>query len=110
MRAVLKGLLITAALAVTTGAATTASAGRWQNHHPRRAEVNGRLDNQNRRIREDRRDGEITGAQARDLHAEDHGIRGQERYDASKNGGHITKAEQHQLNQEENGVSSQIPR
>jgi hypothetical protein len=110
MRSFTKGLLVTAALATALGVASGASAEtKWQKNHPRRTEVNHRLANQNARIHADRKDGAITGAQAKDLHQEDAGIRAQERYDASKDGGHITKSEQHQLNQEENGVSAQIP-
>ena len=101
-------ILIAMTLALTgMGFATSADAG-WRANHARRAEVNGRLNNQARRINTERREGEITGAQARDLHAEDRGIRGQERYDASQDGGHITRAEKSQLNHEENGVSGQI--
>ena len=81
----------------------------WQAKHPRRAQVNSRLANQNRRISTDVRAGTLTRAQAQDIRAEDRGIRGQERYDASRDGGHITRTEQGQLNAEENGVSHQIP-
>jgi hypothetical protein len=96
-------------LAAFVGAASTASAGiGWREHHPRRAEVNARLGWQSARITHERRDGQITSAQARDLHGEDRGIRDQERFDASHDDGHITKGEQRQLNQEENGVSQQI--
>ena len=76
--------------------------------HPRRAEVNARLANQDRRIHQERKEGDITAAQAQDLHQEDRGIRADERFDASQNNGHITKAEQHSLNQQENSVSQQI--
>jgi len=111
MRNTVKMIMIAAGLTAALATASAASAGtRWQNHHPRRVEVNHRLANQNRRIRQDRRAGDITGAQARDLHAEDRGIRAQERFDASKDGGHITRGEQRQLNHEENGVSNQIPK
>jgi len=104
-------LLIAMTIALTAaGLASSADAAGWRAHHPRRAEVNSRLNNQDRRINTERREGEITGAQARDLHAEDRGIRAQERFDASQNGGHITRAEQGQLNREENGVSGQIGR
>jgi hypothetical protein len=72
--------------------------------------VNTRLARQNARITRERREGELSMAQARDLRGEDRGIRDQERFDASHDGGHITRAEQHQLNQEENGVSHQIGR
>jgi hypothetical protein len=89
---------------VSSASATT----RWQAHHPRRTEVNRRLDRQNHRIGAERRDGQLTVAQARDLRAQDRGIRGQERFDASHDNSHITKAEQRRLNHEENGVSHEI--
>jgi hypothetical protein len=90
------------------GVSTGAMAGPWANNHPRRAEVNGRLENQNRRIDREYREGEINKSQAQDLHHEDHQIRQEERDMASQNGGHITKQEQKTLNQQENGVSRQI--
>ena len=80
----------------------------WEKDHPRRTEVNKRAENQNARIRQERKEGEITKAQAQQLHKEDHAIRQQERADAAKHGGHITKGEQRQLNKEENAVSRQI--
>jgi hypothetical protein len=111
MNTVFKSTVLAFGALALLGSATAASAGpAWRANHPRRAEVNGRLANQNRRINAERRDGQITRAQAHDLHAEDRGIRNEERFDASQNGGHITKAEQGQLNQQENGVSQQIGR
>jgi len=111
MKSIFKLGLLGMGLAVSLAAASGASAEtRWQAHHPRRAEVNSRLANQNRRITAERREGELTLAQARDLRAQDRGVRGQERFDASHDGGHITKAEQVQLNHEENGVSQEIGR
>ena len=80
----------------------------WQKEHPRRTEVNARLANQNRRIDQERREGEISKSQARQLHREDHAIRQEERTMASTNHGHLTKAEQRSLNQQENQVSRQI--
>jgi hypothetical protein len=80
----------------------------WQKDHPRREQVNNRLANQNKRIRQERKEGEITRAQAAKLHAEDRAIRREERTMASTNHGHITKAEQKALNQQENQVSQQI--
>jgi hypothetical protein len=104
--------------AVTAAAAAVALAGiasnaladetQWQKNHPRRTEVNARLSNQNKRINTERKEGEITKAQAQKLHSEDHAIRQEERTMASTNGGHITKAEQRALNQQENQVSKQI--
>ena len=64
----------------TTGLAASASADTvWQKHHPRREEVNGRLANLNRRIHEERVEGDLTGKQALALHRDVHGIRRQER-------------------------------
>jgi hypothetical protein len=80
----------------------------WNKNHPRRHEVNKRLANQNRRIHNQVKQGDMSKAQAHKLHKEDHQIRQEERDMASQNGGHITKQEQKTLNQQENGVSRQI--
>jgi len=80
----------------------------WQATHPRRAEVNGRLANQNARIHHEVRTGQISRAKAARLHAADHRIRTQERRMAARNGGHITKPEQRRLNREENRTSRRI--
>ncbi len=105
------------ALLVVMGLVLAGSAGAsafadtpWQANHPRREEVNQRLANQNHRIREERRHGELSARQAHRLHAEDRSIRRQERRLARHDGGHITRAEQHRLNREENKVSGQIGR
>jgi hypothetical protein len=91
---------VTAALAET----------QWERDHPRRDQVNDRLQNQNRRINREVREGEITRAQARHLHAEDRAIRREERAMSRLDHGHITPAEQKALNQQENAVSRQIGR
>jgi len=80
----------------------------WQKNHPRREQVNNRLANQNKRIKNEVKEGEITKLQAAALHKDDHQIRKEERLMASQNGGHITKQEQKTLNQQENAVSKQI--
>ena len=66
----------------------------WERNHPRRDQVNDRLANQNRRINQEVREGEISRSQARQLHREDRAIRGEERMMAKFNNGHITPAEQ----------------
>jgi hypothetical protein len=93
----------------SAGLMTNASAEtQWQKDHPRRTEVNARLNNQDKRLHNEVREGEITRTQASALHREDHQIRREERSMASQNGGHITKTEQRALNQQENAVSAQI--
>ena len=88
--------MTTSALADTT----------WQQNHPRREQVNGRLAIQNARIHKEVKEGELSKGQAATLHKDDHQMRSEERVMASQNGSHITKQEQRTLNQQENRVSS----
>jgi hypothetical protein len=83
---------------------------KWQQSHPRRAEVNGRLAHQDQRIHAEVKSGQISKGQAAQLHHEDHQIRQEERAMAAQNGGHITAQEKRALNQQENAVSRQIGR
>jgi hypothetical protein len=99
-------LLITAFL--PAAASTAWAETQWEKNHPRRDQVNDRLQNQNKRINKELKEGEITKQQASKLHKEDRQIRQEERDMASQNGGHITKSEQKVLNQQLNGVSKQI--
>ncbi len=82
--------------------------GNFAKTHPRRDQVNDRLANQNKRIKNEVAEGELSKSQASKLHKEDRQIRQEERLMASQNGGHITKQEQRTLNQQENAVSRQI--
>lgn len=102
----------TIALAVVATAATlgAAQAQTFQQEHPRRAEVLGRLKNETARIDAGRAQGELSKGQAQRLHNEDRAIHAEERADKTLNGGHITRAEQGQLNRQENQLSRQIHR
>jgi Spy/CpxP family protein refolding chaperone len=105
-----RSVAFAAMLTVLTAVAGTASADTtWQKNHPRREQVNHRLNNQNKRIHNDVKNGTLTKSQAAALHKDDHQVRQEERDMASQNGGHITKSEQNVLNQQENGISKQIP-
>jgi hypothetical protein len=99
-----------AALSVTlvTLSGNVFAATKFQQTHPRRAQVNARLNNQNLRIDHEVKDGQISRSQGAALHSEDHEIRNEERFDASLNNSHITRSEQVSLNQQENAVSKQI--
>lgn len=100
----------TGAIAQTTSPSTAPSSGdtQWQKDHPRREQVNQRLKNQNARINQQEKAGNLTQAQAAKLHKNDRHIRKEERMMASQNGGHITKTEQKALNQQENRNSKKI--
>lgn len=105
-------LLLSLAIVAILGLANSANAqdSKFDQTHPRRAEVNGRLANQNARIDNKVDNGKMSKAEASKLHREDHAIRKEERNMASKDGGHITKKEQNKLNRQENHVSRQIKR
>jgi hypothetical protein len=107
----LRNLLIASlGLAMAAGAAGAASAATpWQAHHPRRVEVNHRIEHLNRSIRVERREGRISGAEAYRLHARVHMIRHRERVLARRDGGHISRIEQARLNHKEAGVRSHLP-
>jgi len=107
----LRNLMVAAlGLTMAAGVAGAASAATpWQHHHPRRVEVNHRLGNLNRSIRDERREGGLTAFQARHLHRDVHMVRLQERRFARHDGGHITRAEQGRLNHEETGIRRHIP-
>lgn len=105
-----KILVAIVGMGLTLCGVASASAGPWQDNHPRRVEVNHRLENQNFRIDRDLRDGRITPGQAAYLHHEDRMIRRHERRDAFFHGSHLTRMEQARLNHQENGVSRQIYR
>ncbi len=103
-------LTVSAGFAVLLAGLTQASAAtNWELHHPRRAEVVGRAAHQSRDINEERREGDLTGPQARRLHAEDHAIVRQEQRFARAHDGRITRPEQRLLNGEENAVGRHIP-
>jgi hypothetical protein len=97
------------AVAFSTGIAANAMAEtQWQKDHPRRTQVNHRLNNQNRRIDHKVADGQMTHAQAAALHKDDRQVRQEERDMASQDGSHITKQEDRTLNQQENQISGDI--
>lgn len=94
-----------AGFAITAAAQDT----KFDKTHPRRAEVNQRLQNQKRAIHQDVKNGTLTKQQAEALHKDDRQIGQEERYMAHQDNGHITKSEQKVLNQQENAVKSEIP-
>ena len=101
-------LLITGGSMLYADAPATAPAAGAKVKHPRRKQVNKRLKNQNKRIDAKVKDGQMSKAEAHDLHKQDHQIRHEEKDMAKNDGGHISKGEQKDLNQQENQVSHEI--
>ena len=110
MRSKLTALLVTVIVSIFLygGMIPVYAESDWAKDHPRRSQVNKRLKNQNHRINEKVKNGEMTKTEAKKLHREDRNIRQEERLMAKQNGGHITKQEQRTLNQQENQVSREI--
>ncbi len=106
MTAIRKTATLLAALLVS--GAAWAGQSQWQNNHPRRTEVNKRLENQNKRINQGVQNGTLNKGQAHQLKQNDRAVRGEERAMAAQNGGHITKQEQRTLNAQENKNSRKI--
>lgn len=77
-------------------------------HHPRRAEVNKRVRNQERRINQGEKSGKLSHEQAEQLRADEKGIKAKEQAELQANGGHLTKPQQKELNQELNAESKKI--
>jgi hypothetical protein len=104
---ILKSIIVTLGVA-SASTAVMAAETQWEKDHPRRDQVNDRLANQNKRIHQEVKSGQITKQQAAQLHKQDHQIRQEERAMASHDNGHLTKADQRSLNQQENAVSREI--
>ncbi|MCB6182045.1 hypothetical protein LIN78_00550 [Leeia sp. TBRC 13508] len=96
--------LLTASAMVSVNAAD----GQWAKKHPRRAEVNAQLKEQNKAIHHEVKTGEMTKVKAKKLHQQNHHIRKEEQAMAKVNGGHITKAQQKVLHHQANKVQKKI--
>jgi hypothetical protein len=79
-------------------------------NHPRRAEVNHRLDNQDRRIHNRVKNGDISRREAHRLHHKTHRIRKEERRMAYRHGGHLSRHDYKKLNRQENRLNRRIVR
>lgn len=100
-------LLAVAVTALTAGAASAET--RWERHHPRQDQVLDRAHHQQRRINEERREGDLTAAQAHRLRVADRRVVRLDHRLAHINGGYITPAQQRYLDHRENRIGHRIP-
>ena len=82
--------------------------GQFAHRHPRRNEVNERVANQRRLLRQQLKSGKITKQQYNDQMATLKNVKNQEHADVGANGGSLTKQQQGSLNQELNQNREQI--
>ncbi len=109
MKTTHKAILLTVLTAVIGSASVNALADdQWQKNHPRREQVNHRLNNQNNRIHQEVKEGDMSRQKAQRLHREDRRVRQEEHNMASKDGGHITQQQHNVINKQENHISNQI--
>jgi hypothetical protein len=92
--------ILAASIATLLVAAPAMAETPFQKAHPRRAEVNHRERVQTHAINKAKRDGDITQAEARDLHKQDLSIKKDERADVKANGGYLTKDQTKDLNKD----------
>ena len=76
--------------------------------HPRVNQVNARETNQQRRIANGVRSGQLTPGETRRLERGEQRLQRNEKRDMAKDGGHLTKKDQAQLNREANRMSKRI--
>ena len=108
----LGSLLVGSAVAQTSSTSTTSGAGPgvYDPGHPRVNQVNTREQNQQNRIANGVKSGQLTPGETARLEKKENRIAKQEQRDMAKHNGHLTKAEQNKLNREQNKVSKDIYR
>jgi predicted transglutaminase-like cysteine proteinase len=105
--------ILMAAIAIILSATSFAQAGPGHQrthiaNHPRVNKVNKRVDNQEKRITEERKEGDITKAQAKQDRKNLSSINQEKRDMRKMDKGHLTKADQKALNQQLNTNSKKI--
>jgi len=105
----LSGLLVGSAVAQNSNT-SGAGPGVYDPGHPRVNQVNGREQNQQNRIANGIKSGQLTPGEASKLERQENRLERNEKRDMAKDGGHLTKKDQAQLNREANHVSKDIYR
>jgi len=85
-----------------------AGAGQVDPGHARVNQVNGRETNQQDRIANGVKNGQLTPGQTARLERGEQRLQNNEKKDMAKDDGHLTKQNQHQLNKEANHMSKRI--
>ena len=103
------GGLMTVGLAAAQQDSTSgAGAGQVDPGHPRVNQVNARETNQQKRIGNGIKNGQLTPGQAANLEKGEQRLQNNEKRDMAKDNGHLTKQDQRQLNKEANHMSNKI--
>ena len=85
-----------------------AGPGVYDPNHPRVNEINRREQNQQNRIANGVKSGQLTPREASRLERQENRLVRNEKRDMARDGGHLTKADQARLNREANHISREI--
>jgi len=104
------GLMVVGSAAAQTQNSNTSGAGAGQVDpgHPRVNQVNSRETNQQNRIANGIKNGQLTPGQTAHLEKGEQRLQNNEKRDMAKDNGHLTKQNQKQLNHEANNMSKRI--
>jgi len=102
------GLMFVGAAAAQQDNTSGAGAGKIDPGHPRVNQINQREQNQQNRIGNGVKSGQLTPGETRRLEGGEQRLQNNEKKDMAKDNGHLTKQDQHQLNREANHMSKRI--
>jgi hypothetical protein len=101
-------MFVGSAIAQTAPTTSGAGPGLVDPGHPRVNEVNGREENQQRRIAKGINNGSLSPKETANLEKREASVQKQEAHDMAKHNGHLTKTEQNHLNRRENRIGRSI--
>ena len=102
------GLMFIGSAAAQQDNTSGAGAGKVDPGHPRVNQVNQREQNQQNRIANGVKSGQLTPGETRRLERGEQRLQNNEKKDMAKDNGHLTKQDQRQLNKEANHMSKRI--
>ena len=102
------GLMLAGSASAQTSTTSGAGPGVVDPGHPRVNQVNGREENQQQRIGNGIKSGNLNSKQASNLEKRETSVQNREQKDMAKNNGHLTKAEQKGINRQQNRISKSI--
>ena len=102
------GLMVVGSSAAQSQNTSGAGAGQVDPGHPRVNQINGRETNQQDRIANGVKNGQLTPGQTARLERGEQRLQNNEKRDMAKDNGHLTKKDQRQLNHEANHMSKRI--
>jgi hypothetical protein len=102
------GLMVVGSASAQTANTSGAGPGQVDPGHPRVNQINRRETNQQKRIANGVKNGQLTPAETRRLQRGEKRLQNNEKRLMAKDNGHLTKKDQRQLNREANHMSDRI--